>query len=100
MNTVACDWILWMDFDSLFTNMKVSIQDLLNNVSRVSVGQYLSTAANVVTNIVLNNGGCYTTNTPPAITISGGAGTGATAIASMAASTSLSSCGRGLAGSR
>ncbi len=67
-----------------------SIQDLLNNVSRVAVGQYLSPTANVVTNIVLNNGGCYISNTPPTITISGATGTGATAIASMAASTSLS----------
>ncbi|WP_058187369.1 beta strand repeat-containing protein [Terracidiphilus gabretensis] len=67
-----------------------ALADRINNINRVSVGQYLSTTANVVTNIVLNNGGCYTTNTPPTITISGGAGTGATAAASMAASTSLS----------
>jgi len=67
-----------------------ALQDLLNNVNRLAVGQYLSATANVVTNIVLNNGGCYNTSTPPTITISGGAGTGATATATMAASTSLS----------
>jgi hypothetical protein len=67
-----------------------AIDDRINNINRLSVGQYLSTMANVVTNIVLNNGGCYSTNAAPTITISGGGGTGATATAVMAANSSLS----------
>jgi hypothetical protein len=67
-----------------------AIDDRINNINRLSVGQYLSTTANVVTNIVLNNGGCYNTNAAPTIAISGGGGTGATATAVMAANSSLS----------
>ena len=39
--------------------------DLFNNVPRISVRQYLSASANVVTNVVLNNAGCYSCSTPP-----------------------------------
>jgi hypothetical protein len=67
-----------------------SIEDLLNNVPRVSIGQYLSATPNVVTNVMVNNGGCYSTSTPPTIGFSGGSGTGAAATAVMTASTSTS----------
>lgn len=67
-----------------------SVEDLLNNVPRFSVGQYLASTPNIVTNIVLSNGGCYISSTPPTVTISGGGGSGATAIASMSANSSLS----------
>jgi hypothetical protein len=66
------------------------IEDLLNNIPRLSVGQYLSAAPNTVTNVIVNNGGCYSASTPPAITFSGGSGTGAAATAVMAASSSIS----------
>ena len=69
------------------------IQDLLNNVPRISVGQYLSAAANVVTNVVVNNGGCYTTPVAPAVSFTGGGGTGATAAANLMTSTSLNCSG-------
>jgi hypothetical protein len=65
-----------------------NIQDLLNNVPRLSIGQYLSATANTVTNVMVNNGGCYSTSTPPTIGFSGGGGTGAAATAVMAASSS------------
>ena len=67
-----------------------SVQDLLNNVPRLSIGQYLSATANTVTNVMVNNGGCYSTSTPPTIGFSGGGGTGAAATAVMAASSSIS----------
>ena len=70
------------------------LSDLINNVNRFSVGQYLSTTANAVTNVVLNNGGCYTSNTPPAVTFSGGGGTGATATANMT-TTASPNCNNG-----
>ena len=69
------------------------IQDLLNNVPRISVGQYLSAMANVVTNVMVNNGGCYTTSVAPAVSFSGGGGSGATATANMATSTALNCTG-------
>jgi hypothetical protein len=67
-----------------------NIQDLLNGVNRVSIGQYLSATANTVTNAMVNNGGCYSSSTPPTIGFSGGGGTGAAATAAMAASSTLS----------
>jgi hypothetical protein len=67
-----------------------NIQDLLNNVNRVSIGQYLSATANVVTNVMVNNGGCYSSSTPPTLSFSGGGGTGAAATAVMAASSTVS----------
>jgi hypothetical protein len=67
-----------------------SIQDLLNNVPRLSIGQYLSATPNVVTNVMVNNGGCYSTSTPPTVSFSAGGGTGAAATAVMTASTSTS----------
>jgi len=66
------------------------IQDLLNNVNRISIGQYLSATANVLTNVMVNNGGCYSSSTPPTLSFSGGGGTGAAATAVMAASSNLS----------
>ena len=68
------------------------VQDLLNNVPRISVAQYLSATANVVTNVVLNNAGCYTSATPPTIAFAGGGGNGAAATATMYAITSGTSC--------
>ncbi|MGB0074588.1 MAG: hypothetical protein WBP71_16700 [Terracidiphilus sp.] len=64
--------------------------DLLNNVPRITIGQYLSATPNVVTNVMVNNGGCYSSSTAPTIGISGGGGSGASATASMTTSTSLS----------
>ena len=60
-----------------------NITDLLNNVNRLSLGQYLGTTSNSVTNVILNNNGCYTSATAPAITFSGGGGSGAAATATM-----------------
>ncbi len=68
------------------------VQDLLNNVPRISVAQYLSSAANAVTNVVLNNAGCYSSSTAPAISFTGGGGSGAAATATMYAITTGSSC--------
>jgi hypothetical protein len=67
-----------------------NIQDLINNVSRFSVGQYLSATANTVTNVMVNNGGCYSSSAPPTISFSGGGGSGAAATAVMAASSTIS----------
>ncbi len=67
-----------------------NVTDLLNNVNRLSVGQYLSATANVVTNVLVNNGGCYSSATPPAVSFSGGGGSGAAASAVMGTTTSLS----------
>ena len=68
------------------------VQDLLNNVPRLSVGQYLSATANTVTNVMLNNSGCYTSSTPPTIGFSGGGGSGAAATAIMYAITTGTTC--------
>ena len=72
-----------------------SIQDLLNNVGRIGVGQYLSSTANVITNVILNNSGCYTSSTPPTIGFSGGGGSGASASATMYQITTGTSCAGG-----
>ncbi len=66
------------------------ILDELNNVDRLIVGQYLSAAANTVTNAMVNNGGCYSSSAPPIVAFSGGGGAGAAATAAMAPATSLS----------
>jgi len=66
------------------------VTDLLNNIPRLSIGQYLTATPNTVTNVIVNNGGCYSTSAPPAIAFTGGSGTGATATAVMAASSSTS----------
>jgi hypothetical protein len=70
-----------------------NLTDLINNVQRISVGQYLSATANVVTNVVVNNGGCYTSSTAPAVGITGGGGSGAAATANLITTTSLSCAG-------
>jgi hypothetical protein len=70
-----------------------NITDILNNVNRVSVGQYLSATANAVTNVIVNNGGCYTSSTPPVVGFAGGGGSGAAATATMAATSSASCAG-------
>ncbi|MGC9224517.1 MAG: hypothetical protein ACP5E2_11355 [Terracidiphilus sp.] len=72
-----------------------NLTDMIDNVQRISVGQYLSATANVVTNVVVNNGGCYTSSTPPAITFTGGGGSGAAATANMYAITNSTSCAGG-----
>jgi hypothetical protein len=59
------------------------IQDNLNGVYRLSIGQYLSANSNSVVAVSLNNGGTYTSSTPPTITFSGGGGTGAAGTAVM-----------------
>jgi hypothetical protein len=64
------------------------IQDLLNNVYRISVGQYLSSTAGAVTNVVVNSGGCYSSSTAPTLTFSGGSGAGAAATATMTTTSS------------
>jgi len=53
------------------------IDDTVNNVHRLTMAQYLSATADTVTNIVMNDGGCFTTSTPPTLTITGGSGSGA-----------------------
>ena len=67
-----------------------NITDLLSNVNRLSIGQYLSATADTVTNVIVNNGGCYTSSTPPTVGFSGGGGSGAAATASMTTTASLS----------
>ncbi|MDR3740093.1 MAG: hypothetical protein P4L40_13855 [Terracidiphilus sp.] len=62
------------------------VQDELNNVSRLSIGQYLTAAANTVTNVALNSSGCYSSNVAPALTFSGGGGSGAAGTANMVVS--------------
>ena len=59
------------------------VQDNINENLRLSIGQYLSTNANSVVGVSLNNGGTYTSSTPPTITFSGGGGTGAAGTAVM-----------------
>ena len=63
--------------------------DLLNNVQRIGIGQYLSATPNVVTNVIVNNGGCYNSSTAPTVGFSGGAGSGASATANMTTTASL-----------
>ncbi|WP_263355817.1 glycoside hydrolase family 55 protein [Acidicapsa ligni] len=70
-----------------------NITDVLSSVNRLSIGQYLSTVANTVTNVIVNNGGCYTSSTPPAIGFAGGGGSGAAATAVMATTASPSCAG-------
>lgn len=62
------------------------VQDLINNVQRLSIGQFLSASSHVVTNVILNNNGCFTSSTPPTISFTGGGGSGAAGTAVMAAS--------------
>jgi hypothetical protein len=59
------------------------VQDMLNRVYRLSIGQYLSANSNSVVAVSLNNGGTYTSSTPPTITFTGGGGTGAAGTAVM-----------------
>jgi hypothetical protein len=66
------------------------ILDELNNVDRLIIGQYLSATANTVTNVMVNNGGCYSSSTPATVAFSGGGGSGAAAMAAMTPATSLS----------
>jgi hypothetical protein len=70
-----------------------NLTDLLNSVQRLSIGQYLSATANVVTNAIVNNGGCYTSSIAPTVSFSGGGGSGAAATANMATTSSLSCLG-------
>ncbi len=67
-----------------------NLTDLIDNVQRISVGQYLSGTANVVTNVVVNNGGCYTSSTAPSVGFAGGGGSGAAATANLVTTTSMS----------
>jgi len=87
LNEVQTDYgNRWLEgySDAMGTGFQIwQLQDMVNNLNRLSVGQYLSGTANVVTNVMLNNGGCYTSNTPPTVTFSGGGGTGAAATANM-----------------
>ena len=59
------------------------VQDMLNRVYRLSIGQYLSANSNSVVAVSLNNGGTYTSSAPPTITFTGGGGTGAAGTAVM-----------------
>jgi len=67
-----------------------NLTDLVNGVQRISVGQYLSATANAVTNVVVNNGGCYTSSTAPAVSFTGGGGSGAAATANLVRTNSMS----------
>jgi len=69
------------------------VTDLLNNLQRLSIGQYLSATANVVTNVVINNGGCYSSSSPPSLVIASEGGTQAAGTPVMA----VSSCSGGWA---
>jgi hypothetical protein len=71
------------------------VNDMLNNLNRIEVDQYLSATADVVTNVMLNNSGCYSSSTPPTLAFSGGGGSGAAGTANMYASSSSSSCSGG-----
>ncbi|HZB89116.1 MAG TPA: hypothetical protein VE291_10690 [Terracidiphilus sp.] len=62
------------------------VLDELGGVNRLSIGQYLAATANTVTNVVLNSGGCYSSNVAPTLAFSGGGGTGAAGTANMVAS--------------
>ena len=67
-----------------------SVHDSINAVDRLSIGQYIAAQGGLVLAITSYNGGCFSSNTAPTITISGGGGTGATASAVMGANTSQS----------
>ena len=73
--------------------------DLLSNVQRIGIGQYLSATPNVVTNVMVNNGGCYNSSATPTIGFSGGGGSGASATANMTTTASLSCPGGYVVGS-
>jgi hypothetical protein len=34
MDTTDCDWVLWMDFDTLFSNLTVRMDDFLESAKR------------------------------------------------------------------
>ena len=53
------------------------LQDLINNVDRVQIGQFLAACTHCVTNVVINDGGVYSSSTPPTLSFAAGAGTGA-----------------------
>jgi len=61
------------------------IQDLVSNVIRLSIGQYLTAPSNTVSAVTLTSGGVYSSATPPTVTINGAGGAGATATATMSA---------------
>lgn len=61
------------------------VHDSLNDVDRFSTVQYQSATPNVVVAVLLNNGGCYSSITAPAVAFSGGSGTGAAGTAVMGA---------------
>jgi hypothetical protein len=63
-----------------------SIEDLLNGVDRIFVGQYLTATPNSITNLVLNHNGVYSSSTPPTVTITpqtGCTGSGASVTATL-----------------
>src|SRR5208337_192293 len=62
------------------------VSDLINNVQRLNIGQFLTATANTVTAIVMNDAGCYTSSTPPSLAIANEGGTTATGTAVMYAS--------------
>ena len=64
-----------------------SFIDLLNDVHRLDIEQYLTATADTVTNIVINDGGCYSSSTPPTFAIANEGGTTATGTPVMGAST-------------
>lgn len=70
-----------------------NLTDLIQNVPRLSIGQYLSATAQSVVAIIVNDGGCFSDNSPlPTVTLTGGGGTGATATATMYAVPAWSTC--------
>jgi hypothetical protein len=67
-----------------------SIHDSLNGVDRLSIGQYIAASPGLVLSISSYDGGCFSSNTVPTVTISGGGGSGAAATVTMAANSSQS----------
>jgi hypothetical protein len=64
------------------------VQDLVANVPRLQIGQYLNGTAgsSTVTGLTVTSGGVYTSSTPPTVAVAGAGGAGAMATATMAAS--------------
>jgi hypothetical protein len=68
-----------------------SISDIVNNVQRLNFGQWIATSNHTVTNVLVNNGGCYSSSTPPTLTIANEGGYTATGTPVMG----VSSCSGG-----
>ena len=38
LNTGKYDWVLWMDFDTLFTNLSVTMEDFMEDAKEFHLG--------------------------------------------------------------